>query len=329
MWPKISIIIPTYNSEEYIKACLESVSKQRYPKDKIEALIVDGGSTDKTKEIASKYPVKIIHNPRRLAEPAKTLGYKYSTGELFFYLDSDAELVSRNWLSSLVNPLLKNLELAGSFTRYYPKKSQSAFNRYLSYSPLQMWSMLSYLLPSLKSVTVWKSREYSVIKINPDRCPPIGLCIYRKSLLKKIIKNPDTFNYVDIAIPIQLAEIGYDKLAYVEKAGIYHQRTSLWHEFKRQKRDIKVTYLPVFGKRKFNYINFRKPKDILKVFFWIIYANLLIPSLIVGIYKTIKYKDIACLYEMPANLFLTDYIIFLFLTDKNSLRIVNKIISKN
>jgi glycosyltransferase involved in cell wall biosynthesis len=55
--PSISIVIPTYNCERTIKACLDSIVRQDYPKDKIEVIIVDGGSKDKTLEIARKYGV--------------------------------------------------------------------------------------------------------------------------------------------------------------------------------------------------------------------------------------------------------------------------------
>lgn len=314
--PKVSIVIPTYNSEEYIDACLRSISKQDYPKNKLEVLVVDGGSTDNTREIAMRYRVKIIHNPKRLAEPAKTLGFKHSTGDLFMYFDSDAEFVSKNWLKLLVTPLVKDPSISGSFTRFTPKKTQTAFGRYVSYNKLQLWSMLSYLLPSIESVTIKRNKNYDVIKIDPKRCPPIGICLYRKTLLDRIIKNPDTFNFVDIAIPIQLAEIGCDRLAYIEGAGMYHRRTNLNHELKRQKRDVTVTYLPVVGQRKFDYIDFSNMSDVLKVMVWVVYVNLLIPSILVGIYKSLKYKDIACMYELPTNLFLTNYIIYLFLSNK-------------
>lgn len=325
-YPKISIIIPTYNSEDYIKACLDSIYKQNYPKSKLEVLVVDGGSTDKTREIAKKYPVKLLNNPKKLAEPAKTLGFKKATGDYFFYLDSDAELVSKNWFKNILKPFLEDEEIAGSFTRYLPRKTQSAFNRYVSYNPLQLWSMLSFLLPSISSITISKKKDYDVVKINPDKSPPVGICLYRKKYLDKVIKNPDTFNYVDIAIPLQLAELGHDKFAYVKQAGLYHRRTNLKHELKRQKRDVTVTYLPVIGERKFNYIDFNNPFDLFKVIFWVIYVNIIIPSLLVGIYKTIKYKDWAGMYELPTNFLLTNYIIYLFLSDQNGKKLLLKIL---
>lgn len=327
-WPKISIVIPTFNRKVFMKPCLDSIFKQDYPKEKIEVLVVDAGSTDGTVELAKKYPVKVvpITDPlaQKVGEPGKILGYKNVTGEIYTYFDSDAEYVSRDLFRNLAFPFLDDPSIVGSFTRYVPSPRQSAYNRYLSYNELQLWPMLSYLLPTIADITIEKRKKYDVVEIDPEKAPPIGLCFYRKKFLDKVIIRPDEFNYVDIAIPLQLSELGYSKFAYIEKAGMYHRRD--WgRELYRQKRDVTVTYLPVIGRRKFNYINFKDPFDLAKVILWIIYVNLIVPSLLVGIYKTIKYKDLAGLYELPVNFLLTNYIIFLFLIDPNGRKLLGKI----
>lgn len=56
----VSIIIPAYNEESDIKDVLDSIKKQNYPKEKIETVVIDDKSTDRTAEIAKKYDVKII-----------------------------------------------------------------------------------------------------------------------------------------------------------------------------------------------------------------------------------------------------------------------------
>ena len=63
----VSIIIPCRNEEKYIAKCLDSILSQDYPKDKLEVLVVDGMSEDKTKEIvkdySKKYPyIKLLEN---------------------------------------------------------------------------------------------------------------------------------------------------------------------------------------------------------------------------------------------------------------------------
>lgn len=326
--PKVSIVIPTHFGEPFIGACLDSIYKQNYPKDKIEVIMpISKVTTDNSEKIARKYPVKIYINERILAEPGKTLGYKHCTGDLYLYLDVDAELVSINWLKNLTRPFIEDETIVGATTRYMPDPNQNAFNRFMSRSPLQLPPMLEFLLPSFSDVTIEKKDNYNVIKVDPKRCPPMGMCVFRKKILNKVISDPDNFNYVDIAIPIQLAELGYDRMAYVEKdAGFYHRRNSLWRELRRTRRDVAVTYLPVVGERKFHYVNFKNPIDLLKIAYWITYVNLIIPSLLVGIYKTIKYRDWAGMYELPLNFLLTNYVIYLFLTEKNGRELLKNII---
>lgn len=65
----ISVIITTKNEEKNIGKCLESVLAQTYPAGNIEIIVVDNGSTDKTKEIAIKYTEKVFNGgPERSAQ---------------------------------------------------------------------------------------------------------------------------------------------------------------------------------------------------------------------------------------------------------------------
>ena len=66
-----SIIMATYNSEKTIDKALASIRKQNFTQEEIELLVVDGGSTDSTREIARKYKATILDNPYKLPEPAK------------------------------------------------------------------------------------------------------------------------------------------------------------------------------------------------------------------------------------------------------------------
>lgn len=328
-WPKVSIIIPVYNRVVFMKPALDSIFKQNYPKNKIEVLVVDAGSTDGTLEVAKKYPVKVIHisDPmaRKIGEPGKVLGFKKMTGDFYFYLDSDAEFVSKNFIHDLIYPLIEDKTLAGSFTRYVPSKRQNTFNRYVSNNELQLWGMLAYLLPKIKDMTIEKRKKYDVVIIDAKRPLPVGMCFFRKKFLDEVVTDPDKYNYVDIAIPLELASVGHDRFAYVEKAGMHHRRDGLKREVFRARRDVTITYLPVVGTRKFNYIDFNKPTDLLKVVFWVVWVNLLIPSFIVGVYKCIKWRDWAGMYELPTNLLLTDYIIYLFIADMNGRKLIKKV----
>ncbi len=56
--PFISVIVPCLNEERFISKCLDSILKQDYPKERLEVLIVDGMSKDRTREIVKQYITK-------------------------------------------------------------------------------------------------------------------------------------------------------------------------------------------------------------------------------------------------------------------------------
>lgn len=93
----ISILIPLYNEEEHIEKCLTSVLRQSYPRDNIEVFLLDGMSTDKTREIVSeyieKYPdlFRLIDNPDRIVPKAMNKGIELSKGEYIIRLDAHSE----------------------------------------------------------------------------------------------------------------------------------------------------------------------------------------------------------------------------------------------
>jgi len=67
----VSVIMPTLNSEKTIRLSLESTRKQSYDQNLIEILVIDGGSTDKTREIAREYNCRILENPIKILKLAK------------------------------------------------------------------------------------------------------------------------------------------------------------------------------------------------------------------------------------------------------------------
>lgn len=97
----VSIVIPTRNEEKNIETCLKSILNSDFPKDRFEILIIDGKSTDRTVEIASNYPVRIIQNPKYKIGPAHNIGVKEAKGDIIAFTDADVR-VDVHWLSFLV-----------------------------------------------------------------------------------------------------------------------------------------------------------------------------------------------------------------------------------
>ena len=105
---KISIIIPVYNVENFIRRCLESVANQVYPN--IEVILIDDASPDKSIDIAKEFINTykysnifkiIIHEQNRGLSAARNTGIKNSTGDYLYFLDSDDELYDKNAISIL------------------------------------------------------------------------------------------------------------------------------------------------------------------------------------------------------------------------------------
>ena len=107
----ISFIVLTYNSERTIQKCLESISAQRCEK---EIIIVDGGSKDRTTEIAKKQGAKIVTENRRFLGlgTARNTGMEHANWEYIAFVDSDVVLPD-NWISAALEKINKSKIIAG------------------------------------------------------------------------------------------------------------------------------------------------------------------------------------------------------------------------
>jgi glycosyltransferase involved in cell wall biosynthesis len=88
--PTITIITPTYNSERYLEATIQSVLAQNYPA--LEYIIIDGGSTDNTLDIIKRYESQLaywISEPDNGMYDALQKGFAHSTGQIMAWLNSD------------------------------------------------------------------------------------------------------------------------------------------------------------------------------------------------------------------------------------------------
>lgn len=90
--PKVSIIVPVYNVERYLRQCLDSLVNQTYQN--IEIICVDDGSTDASSEILTEYALKnskvrVIRQENSGLSVARNVGFSFATGKYVMYVDSD------------------------------------------------------------------------------------------------------------------------------------------------------------------------------------------------------------------------------------------------
>jgi len=103
-YPFVSIVVGIRNEEKFIEECIQSLLNLDYPRDSYEIIIVDGMSTDKTRDIVQKYPVKLLLNERKNVAAARNLGVKNARGELTAFTDGDCK-VDPQWLKTLVREM--------------------------------------------------------------------------------------------------------------------------------------------------------------------------------------------------------------------------------
>jgi len=102
--PFVSVIVPSLNSEETLRKCLTSIFQQTYVKERYEVILIDGGSIDKTLEIAKEFPVRIVLELGDGRGNAYNRGIEESGGKVIAFLDSDAYAVD-SWLEIMVDEL--------------------------------------------------------------------------------------------------------------------------------------------------------------------------------------------------------------------------------
>ncbi len=100
MLPHVSFVIPCYNEVGYIKDCLESIYNQNANHIVYEVIVVDNGSTDGTREIATSLGAKVILNAKRGASASRNLGASKAQGSLLAFVDADC-IIDNKWLASL------------------------------------------------------------------------------------------------------------------------------------------------------------------------------------------------------------------------------------
>ena len=99
--PAVTVVVPVRNGEETIESLLESLNNLNYESDKVEVIVVDGNSTDKTREIVKNYPVKLFIENKKGLNVARNIGIKKSKGEIVAFTDSDC-IVPPNWITKIV-----------------------------------------------------------------------------------------------------------------------------------------------------------------------------------------------------------------------------------
>jgi len=300
--PSVSIIIPTLNSARTLGPCLQSIFEQDFPRDKIEVIVADGGSSDKTVEIAREYRVvKILSNPLRTGEAGKALGAEMAKNEIVAFIDSDNVLPSPNWLKAMVRPFKDN-QVTGTEPLYYTRRERDPLiTRYCALTGMNdvlclflgnydRYSYMTGKWTELKVDTVDRG-DYLLVQLDEKNIPTMGAngFLVRAGALKSVNCNPYLF---DIDVIYQLVKTDRNRFAKV-KIGIVHLFTDNMETYVRKTHRRIRDYLDYEKLRKYPWRRLKK----LGILKFVLYTLLIAPlarSLLRGY---MKHPDRAWLFH--------------------------------
>lgn len=198
---KVSLYMPCYNAERYIKECLDSVVNQSYKIDEI--MIIDDASTDKTIDILKDYPVKIIRNTENKGLAAcRNIAFKEAKNEFVAALDADC-IASPQWLQQLMECFVSD-DIAGVGGMLVERYTLNIADKWRSVHMRQNWgNELIKDPPFLYGNNSVFNKEYVEI---------VGL--YNEKFRT---------NYEDIDLSMRLYNSEF-RLVYTPKAGVEHLR---------------------------------------------------------------------------------------------------------
>lgn len=106
----ISVVVPIYNVEKYLPACIESILRQTYKY--IEIILVDDGSTDTCPQICDQFSlkdsrIKVIHKKNGGLSDARNIGMNLAKGKFITFVDSD-DLLDCKFIEDLLNAMILN-----------------------------------------------------------------------------------------------------------------------------------------------------------------------------------------------------------------------------
>ncbi len=214
MKPKVSVIVVNFNGRKFLKDCFSSLMNLNYPKSKLEIIMVDNGSLDKSIEfVKENFPkVKILKNDINNYCRANNLGIKHAKSEYIAFLNNDTR-VDRNWLLELIKAIEadKSIGVAGSKILFMDGSIESAGHQEL---PNFYWTDRGF---SEKD-----TGQYNKLEEVKSLCG--GAILYRKRILKDVNYFDEDFNMYleDVDMSVRLRRMGW-KLVYVPQSIAYHK----------------------------------------------------------------------------------------------------------
>ena len=226
-YPSCSLLIPAYNEAKVIGATIESMLKLNYPKDKLQIIVINDGSTDSTKEIIESYAaqdsrVELFDIPKGEGGKGKSrtlnIGIKAAKGEIIAIYDAD-NTPDSNSLRYLVAQLLQHKELGAVLGKFRTvNKNRNWLTRFINIETLSFQSMLQ--------AGRWQMNNIATL-------PGTNFVMWNW-LIQKLNGWDEEALTEDSELSIRIYEEGY-KIKFIPYAVTYEQEPESWKVWIKQR----------------------------------------------------------------------------------------------
>lgn len=301
---KISIVTTTLNSPLPIfERVLKTLQNQIYPKNLIEHIVMDGGSTNGTLELARKYHCEVIvHKNLMMKEQNRaSLGIQKARGDIIVILQSDNIPTSKNWLREMVQPFLDNNKVFCTFSAYNSyEKNMSATTRYGAFfgaaDPALYYLGKSDKIPLTqkrydKGEVIGETSGYWLVKFDKETLPTLGDngTMFRRDAMDKVNKEPELYVHPDAFA--QMLDLGYNICGVIKNSVIHIIPPNIFYYAKRRVWVKETFYDGRRGNRKYLVFNWRSGRDRLNLIKLVFFTLTFIFPLFESIKGYMKIRD--------------------------------------
>lgn len=300
-WPGVSIIVVCFNEEDNIGSCLETVLSMDYPENRLEVIVVDGNSSDGTRDIVSGFMgsfknLKLVNNHKKTISSNRNIGIINAMYDYILFTDADC-LVKKDWAKTLMKSFLE-------YRSTYPELAAAgggniAFQDGNLFTKGVGQAMDSYL----SCVGSVQGKRYNKPRF-VDSLACLNVVYDKKRVQECGLFDEVLGNMVeDYELNFRLRSRGY-KLMYIPGANVYHKMRTTPSKFSKQMyaygkgrgllirykpKTLNLIYLLPLG---FVFANLAIPLGLINMLFLLPILCYLLAVIVMSLFISIRQKDI-------------------------------------
>ncbi len=241
--PRVSVIMPTLNAEAVLENCLASIARQTYPREKVEVLLADAHSTDRTRAIAKEFGARVLDDNGKNMEEGKRLALQHATGEFVVFVDADNEVTHADYFELAVTALAAHPQALGVESYYLPSAKMSSFCAYLT-ALLHISDPISWLMSANPQLVARAGEVERWTLPGNSFAYPLGAngFFFRRADLESV-KADEKFQ--DTHVALFLMKRGQREWLRIRGRGVHHYYIQTLWKFVQKRRRATVHFLQV------------------------------------------------------------------------------------